>query len=390
MLRAHLAASELQVDGNRPLHKKTTFQLKEVRGPNHSQTLNNYARLPLPPPAGTMASGGEPGAPKVVLLLVPHVDESFHAALRARFRVLDFFASPSSGEPLPAFLAAAAAAPEPPRAAVVVGAGPARVDAAFLDAVPSLRCVLSLAAGVDFIDLGECARRGVAVANSGSVFSADVADHAVGLLIDVLRRVSAAERFVRRGLWPVQGDHPLGSKVGGRRVGVVGLGNIGSQIAKRLQALGCTVCYHSRTPRDSVPYRYFANVRDLAADSDVLVVACALNEATRHIVGRDVLEALGTDGVVVNISRGANVDEAELVRALKEGRIAGAGLDVFESEPGARREFFSMDNVVMTPHVAVFTAESMSDLRDHAIANLEAFFSGQPLLTPVPPYSPVK
>lgn len=122
----------------------------------------------------------------------------------------------------------------------------------------------------------------------------------------------------------------------------------------------------------------------------MLVVACALNEATRHIVGRDVLEALGTDGVVVNISRGANVDEAELVRALKEGRIAGAGLDVFESEPGARREFFSMDNVVMTPHVAVFTAESMSDLRDHAIANLEAFFSGQPLLTPVPPYSPVK
>ena len=113
---------------------------------------------------------------------------------------------------------------------------------------------------MDHIDLAECARRGVAVANSGTVYSTDVADHAVGLLIDVLRRVSAAERFVRRGLWPVQGDHPLGSKIGVRRVGIVGLGNIGSQIAKRLQALGCIVCYNSRTPKDSVPYRYFPNV----------------------------------------------------------------------------------------------------------------------------------
>ncbi|EES10400.1 hypothetical protein BDA96_06G015200 [Sorghum bicolor] len=336
-----------------------------------------------------MASGGEPPATKVVLLLVPHMDASFHAALRGRFRVLDFFAS-SERSPLPAFLAAAAAAPEPPRAAIVVGAGLIPVDAAFLDAVPSLRCVTCLAAGVDFIDLDECARRGVVVANSGRVFSADVADHAVGLLIDVLRRVSAAERFVRRGLWRVQGDgYPLGSKIGGRRVGIVGLGNIGSQIAKRLQALGCTVFYNSRTRKDSVPYRYFTSVHDLAAESDVLVVACALNKATRHIVGKDVLEALGKDGVIVNISRGANVDQAELVRALQEGRIAGAGLDVFENEPGAPGELFSMDNVVMTPHVAVFTAESMSDLRDHTIANLEAFFSGEPLLTPVLPHSPV-
>ena len=334
-----------------------------------------------------MASRGEPPATKVVLLLVPHKDASFHAALRERFRVLDFFASERS--PLPAFLGAAAAAPEPPRAAIVVGAGLIPVDAAFLDAVPSLRCVMCLAAGVDFIDLDECARRGVVVANSGRVFSADVADHAVGLLIDVLRRVSAAERFVRRGLWPVQGGHPLGSKIGGRRVGIIGLGNIGSQIAKRLQALGCTVCYNSRTRKDSVPYKYFTNVHDLAVESDVLVVACALNKATRHIISKDVLEALGKDGVIVNISRGANVDRAELVRALKEGRIAGAGLDVFENEPGGPGELFAMDNVVMTPHVAVFTAESMSDLRDHVVANLEAFFSGQPLLTPVLPHSPV-
>uniref|UniRef100_A0A453AAY2 D-isomer specific 2-hydroxyacid dehydrogenase NAD-binding domain-containing protein n=1 Tax=Aegilops tauschii subsp. strangulata TaxID=200361 RepID=A0A453AAY2_AEGTS len=246
-----------------------------------------------------------------------------------------------------------------------------------------LRCVLTTGAGIDHIDLAECARRGVAVANSGEVFSTDVADYAVGLLLDVLRRVSAAERYVRRGSWPVQGDYPLGSKLGGKRVGIIGLGNIGSRIAKRLEAFGCIIHYNSRKPKDSVSYKYFPNVHELAAESDVLVVACALNKATRHIVNKDVLEALGKDGVVVNIGRGANIDEAELVIALREGKIAGAGLDVFEHEPKVPAELFSMENVVLSRHVAVLTEESRSDLRAHTIGNLEAFFSGQPLLTPV-------
>ncbi|XP_062225073.1 glyoxylate/hydroxypyruvate reductase HPR3-like isoform X2 [Phragmites australis] len=277
------------------------------------------------------ASGERPILP--ALLLIRRLDETFAAELRQRFRVLDFYAS---GEALPAFLAAAATVPDPPRAAVVMGGGAARVDASFLDAVPSLRFVFSTGAGVDHIDLDECARRGVAVANSGRVYSADVADHAVGMLIDVLRRVSAAERFVRRGLWPVRGDYPLGSK-------------------------------------------------DLASESDVLVVACALNKETMHIVNKDVLEALGKDGVIINIGRGRNIDEVELVRALLDGTIAGAGLDVFENEPKVPAELLSMDNVVLTHHVAVFTSESRSDLRNITIGNLEAFFSGKPLLTPVLP-----
>ncbi|WVZ83150.1 hypothetical protein U9M48_030323 [Paspalum notatum var. saurae] len=317
------------------------------------------------------------------LLLFRRVDAAFYAALRQRYRVLDFFAS---GDPLPAFLAAAAADPDPPRAAVVVGGGAVRVDAAFLDAVPSLRFVFSTGAGVDHIDLAECARRGVAVANSGRVYSTDVADHAVSLLIDVLRRVSASQRFVRRGLWPVLGDYPLGNKLGSKRVGIIGLGNIGSLIAKRLEAFGCIIYYNSRKQRDSVPYKYFPNVQDLASESDVLVVACSLNKDTRHIVNKDVLEALGKDGIIVNIGRGANVDEPELVGALKDGRIAGAGLDVFENEPKVPAELLSMDNVVMTPHIAVLTSESRSDLRDTTIGNLEAFFSGKPLLTPVLPW----
>ncbi|TVU39050.1 hypothetical protein EJB05_12452, partial [Eragrostis curvula] len=325
------------------------------------------------------ASGESP-----TLLLIRRSDAALAAALRQRYRVLDSFAS---GEPLPAFLAAAAAAaaPDPPRAAVIVSSSVVRVDAALLDAFPSLRCVVNTGAGVEHVDLGECARRGVAVANSGAVYSVDVADHAVGLLVAVLRRVSEAERFVRRGLWPVQGDYPLGSKLGGKRVGIIGMGRIGSLIATRLQAFGCVIYYNSRRPKDSVSYKYFPHVLDLATESDVLIVACALNKETRHIVNKDILDALGKDGIIINIGRGAHIDEAELVRALNDGRTAGAGLDVFENEPEVSAELLSMNNVVLTHHMAVFTLESKSDMCDHTIANLEAFFSGKPLLTPVLP-----
>jgi hydroxypyruvate reductase 2 len=155
------------------------------------------------------SAGGDPANLPAVLLF-RRVDGAFSAALRERFRLHDFRAS---GEPLAAFLAAAAAEPDPPRAAIVVGGGSVVVDVSFLDAVPSLRCVVSTGAGVDHIDVAECERRGVAVGNSGEVYSTDVADYAVGLLLDVLRQVSASERYVRRGSWPVQGDYPLGSKV---------------------------------------------------------------------------------------------------------------------------------------------------------------------------------
>jgi glyoxylate/hydroxypyruvate reductase len=155
------------------------------------------------------------------------------------------------------------------------------------------------------------------------------------------------------------------------------LGNIGSKIAKRLEAFGCIINYNSRRPKDSVSYNYFPNVRDLASESDVLVVSCSLNKETRHIVNQDVLEVLGKDGVIINVGRGANIDERELVSALKEVRIAGAGLDVFENEPDVPEELLSMDNVVLSPHVAVVTVESRSDLCDHTIDNLEAFFSGK-------------
>ncbi|TVU06880.1 hypothetical protein EJB05_46916, partial [Eragrostis curvula] len=165
--------------------------------------------------------------------------------------------------------------------------------------------------------------------------------------------------------------------LGGKRVGIIGLGNIGSLIAKRLEAFGCVIYYNSRRSKDSVPYKYFPNVLDLASESDVIIVACPLNKETRHIVNKKVMEAIGKDGVIINVGRGANVDEVEMVSALQEGRIAGAGLDVFENEPKVPVQLLSMDNVVLSPHVAVLTLESRSDLRDHTIRNLEAFFAEQ-------------
>ncbi|KAJ0968494.1 hypothetical protein J5N97_025411 [Dioscorea zingiberensis] len=297
------------------------------------------------------------------------------SCLSTRFHLLKPWDSPL---PLPAFLSAHAASVE---ALLITGLDP--VTAATLDSLPSVRCVVTTSAGVNHIDLSECARRSIVVANTGTVFSEDGADYAVGLLIDVLRRVSAADQYVRRGLWPITGDYPLGSKLGGKRVGIIGLGNIGSRVAKRLEAFGCTISYNSRTKKPSVPYKYYPNVCDLAADSDALVVSCSLTSKTHHIINKDVLSALGKQGIIINVGRGELIDEEELIKCLMNGDIKGAGLDVFKNEPSVPEEFLSMNNVVLSPHSAVCTNEVSQDLIHLVIANFEAFFSGRPLITPV-------
>jgi glyoxylate/hydroxypyruvate reductase len=168
-----------------------------------------------------------------------------------------------------------------------------------------------------------------------------------------------------------------------KRVGILGLGRIGSLVARRLSAFGCPVSYHSRSPKPAAPYTFFSTVLGLAAESDVLVLSCALTEETRHVVGREVMEALGPRGVLVNVGRGGLVDELELVRCLRDGVIAGAGLDVVENEPHVPPELFAMDNVVLSNHRAVATPESIRDVIDLVAGNLDAFFAGRPLLSPV-------
>ncbi|XP_060218706.1 glyoxylate/hydroxypyruvate reductase HPR3-like [Lycium barbarum] len=261
--------------------------------------------------------------------------------------------------------------------------GKSPITSNILHLLPSLRLVVTASTGFNHIDLPECRRRGIAVVNTGDVFSEDTADTAVGLLIDVLRKISAGHRFVRAGNWVITNlQYPLGSRLGGKHVGIVGLGNIGLKVAKRLEALGCKISYNSRQKK-TVPYNFYQNVCELALDCNILVICCTLTVETRHMINKDVLKALGKDGILINIARGPIVDEKELVKFLVEGEIAGAGLDVFENEPKVPQELISLDNVVLTPHKAAFTVEAFRDASQIVLANLEAFFSNKPLISPV-------
>ncbi|GAB4834313.1 hypothetical protein Ancab_032565 [Ancistrocladus abbreviatus] len=265
----------------------------------------------------------------------------------------------------------------------VLCVGPSPIDAQTLNCLPSLECVVVSATGVDKVDLAECGRRGIAVANAGDAFSEDVADFAVGLLIDVLRKISASDRFVRTGSWPNVGQFPLGYRLRGKQVGIVGLGTIGSMVAERLIPFGCSIAYNSRKRKQSVSFPYYDSAYDLALNSDVLVICCCLTNETRHIINKDVMTALGKEGVIINVGRGALIDEKEMVQLLLEGKLGGAGLDVFENEPNVPTELYLLDNVVLTPHRAVTTPESFMALEEVMVENLEAFFSNRPLRSPV-------
>lgn len=169
----------------------------------------------------------------------------------------------------------------------------------------------------------------------------------------------------------------------GKTVGIIGLGRIGTAIAKRAEAFDCPISYYSRTEKPNSKYKYYSNVVDLAANCQVLVVACPLTEETHHIINRGVIDALGPNGFLINIGRGPHVDESELVSALLEGRLGGAGLDVFEDEPHVPKELFGLDNVVLQPHVGSGTWETRKEMADLVLGNLEAHFLKKPLLTPV-------
>nr|XP_043621377.1 glyoxylate/hydroxypyruvate reductase HPR3-like [Erigeron canadensis] len=249
--------------------------------------------------------------------------------------------------------------------------------------LPALQLVVTASTGVNHIDMVECHKRNIRVANVGDVISDDVADGAVGLLIDVMRRITAGDRFVRARCWPETQQYPLGSKVGDKKIGIVGLGNIGLRVARRLEVMGCIVSYTSRQEKRSAPFTFYPNVVELASDSDALVLCCALTNDTRHMINNNVMRALGSTGVIVNVARGAVIDEVELVKCLVNGEIGGAGLDVFENEPDVPKELFGLENVVISPHITAMTRESFQDAAQVVVSNLEAFFANKPLLNPV-------
>ena len=255
-------------------------------------------------------------------------------------------------------------------------------DRALIEALPALRVIANFGVGVDTIDLQAARERAVAVANTPDVLTDCVADLAFGLLLDVARRLSAADRFVRRGDW-LKGPFPLATKVSGRKLGIVGLGRIGAAIARRAGGFDMVVRYHNRRPVEGSLHGYERSVPALAAWADFLVIACAGGPSTRHLVSRQVIDALGPAGFLVNVSRGSVVDEAALVEALLANRIAGAALDVFEDEPNVPPALFALDSVVLLPHIASATNETRQAMADCVLANLRSWFDSGRLLTPV-------
>ncbi|KAI3800481.1 hypothetical protein L1987_28572 [Smallanthus sonchifolius] len=319
-------------------------------------------------------SSQPPELRKVLILRPPPVFTVHEQYFSNRFHILKAYDSPL---PTHDFLHAHA---QDVKVVLCSGAGPITADV--IRDLPALQLVVSAATGVNHIDMAECRRRGITVTNAGDVFSEDVADAAVGLLTDVMRRISSGDRLVRGGRWPTSGEYPLGSKLGGKRVGIVGLGNIGFRVATRLEAMGCIVSYTSRQKKHC-PFTFYPDILQLAVDSYALVLCCALTNETRHMIDNKVMMGLGEKGVIVNVARGALIDEAELVKCLVEGEIGGVGLDVFENEPNVPKELFELDNVVLLPHKTAFTKESFYDAAQVLIGNLEAFFTNKPLLTPV-------
>ena len=252
-----------------------------------------------------------------------------------------------------------------------------------IDRMPKLEIIASASVGYDGIPVEYARSKGIPVTNTPEVLNDDVADLAIALMIMTARNLVTTDRYVRTGKWPAGGEYPLAQKASRKRVGILGMGRIGQAIAQRAVAMNNTVAYHSRKLVADVPYRHYPDLVELAKDSDFLIVIIPATPQTNKIVSKAVIEALGPTGILVNVARGAVVDEDALVEALVSGKLGGAGLDVFVNEPQVPEALFGMDNVVLQPHVGSATHETRRAMSQLVLDNLDAHFSGEDLLTQI-------
>jgi lactate dehydrogenase-like 2-hydroxyacid dehydrogenase len=269
------------------------------------------------------------------------------------------------------------------RVKALVGGGESKIDAGYMALFPALQMISVCGVGYDGIDVAAAKKRGIMVTHTPDVLNDDVADLALGLLLAVARKIPAADKFTRNADW-LDGPFQLTRKLTGAKLGMVGMVRIGQAIAKRAAAFDMDIAYTSRNPRTDVSYRYVATPTALAAEVDFLVIITPGGAGTKNLINADVLKALGPQGFLVNVARGSVVDQAALIEALQKKMIAGAGLDVFVDEPNVPAELRKLDNVVLTPHIASGTVETRKAMSALALANLDAFTEGQPVLTPVP------
>jgi len=248
-------------------------------------------------------------------------------------------------------------------------------------AMPKLELVCCMGAGYEGIPLEVARARGIAIANGAGTNDDCVADHAFGLLIGIVRRIRTLDRQCREGIW--REEIPQPPNVSGKRLGILGLGTIGRKIAKRAAGFDMEIGYHNRKPREGVDLRYFDSLEALAEWADVLMVATPGGPGTRHLVNAGILDAIGPQGYLVNISRGSVVDTEALAAALRANRIAGAGLDVYESEPKPPEPLIGLDNVLLTPHMAGWSPEATQASVNRFLANAEGHFAGRGVISPI-------
>jgi hydroxypyruvate reductase len=256
-------------------------------------------------------------------------------------------------------------------------------DGTLIGALPNLEIVGVYGVGVDAVDLETAKRRGVRVTNTPEVLTTGVAEMALALLLDVAKRITSNDRYLRAGRWVDEGDPPLGSNLAGRRMGILGLGRIGRAVARRAAAFDMELCYGGPHRKDDVDWPYYADPVTMAREVDVFMVTCTGGPTTAGVVTREVIDAVGPEGWLINVSRGSVIDEAALVEALVAGRLGAAGLDVFAAEPRVPEALLGLDNVVLQPHQGSASVETRDAMGRLVLDNLKAHFAGQPLPTPV-------
>ena len=266
--------------------------------------------------------------------------------------------------------------------------GHAGLRSAPIDRLPNLKVVASFGVGYDAIPVAEAVARGVLVSHTPDVLNNEVADTAMLLWLAAAKRLVPADSWARSGAWEREGAFPLTHSVRNRTVGIVGLGRIGQTIAELSTAFGAQILYHARSAKD-VPYEYCPDLIDMARRSEVLIVITPGGPETRHLVNAPVLDALGPEGLLINVSRGTVVDETALVEALQSGRLGGAGLDVFEDEPRIPDALKAMENVVLAPHIGSATEETRAAMGALVCDNLEQFLKDGTLVTPIPECRPL-
>lgn len=314
-------------------------------------------------------------ADKPDLLVISRVmTPPMQAALAGSFTIHELFAETDQQ----AWLAANGA-----RISTVLTDGHWGVRPEVMQHLPALKMISCYGVGYDNINAVDCAARGIVATHTPNVLNAEVANTAILLWLATSRRLVRDDRFVRDGKWPAA-PAPLTRSVDDRKVGILGLGRIGEELARRLAVFNPTISYHSRNEKPGLPYRYYSSLVDMARDVDVLFCIAPGGAATHYLVNREVMDALGPDGTLINVGRGTVVDEGAMVAALQEGRLGNAGLDVFEKEPQVPAALFGMDQVTLLPHVGSATVETRAAMGDLAVRNLLQFLENGTTISPVP------